>query len=40
MFPGVANAYFTGSTSANYFFNGIYGAYGGSYLEMPVACLG
>jgi hypothetical protein len=33
MFPGVANAYFTGSTSANYFYV-IYGAYGGSYLDM------
>jgi len=33
MFPGVANAYFHGSTSANYFY-GIYGVYGGSYLDM------
>jgi hypothetical protein len=33
MFPGVANAYFNGSTAANYFY-GIYGNYGGSYLDM------
>jgi hypothetical protein len=33
MFPGVSNAYFKGSTSANYFY-GIYGVYGGSYLDM------
>jgi Carboxypeptidase regulatory-like domain len=33
MFPGVANAYFHGSTAANYFY-GIYGNYGGSYLDM------
>jgi hypothetical protein len=33
MFPGVANAFFKGSTAANYFY-GIYGVYGGSYLDM------
>jgi Carboxypeptidase regulatory-like domain len=33
MFPGVANAFFNGSTAANYFY-GIYGNYGGSYLDM------
>jgi hypothetical protein len=33
MFPGVANAFFNGSTAANYFY-GIYGVYGGSYLDM------
>ncbi len=33
MFPAVGNAFFPGSTSANYFY-GIYGIYGGSYLDM------
>jgi hypothetical protein len=33
MFPGVANAFFKGNTAANYFY-GIYGVYGGSYLDM------
>ncbi|HTC87354.1 MAG TPA: carboxypeptidase-like regulatory domain-containing protein [Bryobacteraceae bacterium] len=33
MFPGVANAFFPGSTTANYFY-GIYGANNGSYLDM------
>jgi hypothetical protein len=33
IFPSVGNAYFPGSTSANYFY-GIYGVYGGSYLDM------
>jgi hypothetical protein len=33
MFPAVADAYFPGSASANYFY-GIYGVYGGSYLDM------
>jgi len=33
MFPGVANAFFNGSTAANYFY-GIYGVYNGSYLDM------
>ena len=33
MFSPVANAYFPGSASANYFY-GIYGVYGGSYLDM------
>ena len=33
MFPGVANAFFKGSTAANYFY-GIYGIYNGSYLDM------
>ncbi|HUA18766.1 MAG TPA: TonB-dependent receptor [Bryobacteraceae bacterium] len=33
MFPGVANAFFPGSTAANYFY-GIYGVYNGSYLDM------
>src|SRR6202034_4890667 len=33
MFPGVANAFFKGSTAANYFY-GIYGINNGSYLDM------
>ena len=33
MFPGVANYFFKGNTAANYFY-GIYGVYGGSYLDM------
>jgi hypothetical protein len=33
MFGPVANAFFPGSASANYFY-GIYGVYGGSYLDM------
>jgi hypothetical protein len=33
MFPGVANAFFNGSTAANYFY-GIYGYNNGSYLDM------
>ncbi|HVP47560.1 MAG TPA: carboxypeptidase-like regulatory domain-containing protein [Bryobacteraceae bacterium] len=33
MFPGIANYYFPGSASANYFY-GIYGVYGGSYLDI------
>lgn len=33
MFPGVADAFFKGSTAANYFY-GIYGVYNGSYLDM------
>lgn len=33
MFPGVANAFFRGSTAANYFY-GIYGINNGSYLDM------
>ena len=33
MFAPVANAFFPGSASANYFY-GIYGIYGGSYLDM------
>ncbi len=33
MFPAVANAFFPGSATANYFY-GIYGIYGGSYLDM------
>ncbi|HTW65405.1 MAG TPA: carboxypeptidase regulatory-like domain-containing protein [Bryobacteraceae bacterium] len=33
MFAPVANAFFPGSASANYFY-GIYGVYGGSYLDM------
>ncbi len=33
MFPGVANAFFKGSTAANYFY-GIYGINDGSYLDM------
>lgn len=33
MFPAVTDAYFPGSASANYFY-GIYGVYGGSYLDM------
>ena len=33
MFPAIANYYFPGSASANYFY-GIYGVYGGSYLDI------
>jgi hypothetical protein len=33
MFPALKNAFFPGSASANYFY-GIYGIYGGSYLDM------
>jgi Carboxypeptidase regulatory-like domain len=33
LFPSLANAYFPGSASANYFY-GVYGVYGGSYLDM------
>ncbi len=33
MFPTLANYYFPGSASANYYY-GIYGVYGGSYLDM------
>lgn len=33
MFPALANFYFPGSASANYFY-GIYGVYGGSYLDI------
>jgi hypothetical protein len=33
MFAPVKNAFFPGSASANYFY-GIYGVYGGSYLDM------
>lgn len=33
MFPAVANAFFPGSATANYFY-GIYGVYSGSYLDM------
>lgn len=33
MFPALANYYFPGSASANYFY-GVYGVYGGSYLDI------
>ena len=33
MFPAIANYYFPGSASANYYY-GIYGVYGGSYLDI------
>jgi hypothetical protein len=33
MFPAIKNFYFPGSASANYFY-GIYGVYGGSYLDI------
>ncbi len=33
MFPALANYYFPGSASANYYY-GIYGVYGGSYLDI------
>ena len=33
IFPGLANYYFKGSAAANYFY-GIYGVYGGSYLDI------
>ena len=33
LFPALTNFYFPGSASANYFY-GIYGVYGGSYLDM------
>src|SRR5260370_7440687 len=36
MFPALTNFYFPGSASANYYY-GIYGIYGGSYLDIPHA---